>query len=175
MILRALIFTVGLALSLAVQAYAQLVTPTPSPLPSPTASSSPVPTATATATATPVETPSPAATPPSPYKYILEPVPSPSVAPDVPQIIRIELNDQTLHAGGQLAVRITTSPNVKRVVASTEGQNLEIVKAQDGVFAGMATLPGFIPPWFFKTYQVTVTASTDSKRATYTFPLTIAH
>lgn len=171
-----MLFTVGLALGAAAQACAQLATPAPSPLPAPVTSASPVPAS--TATATPVQTPPippPSATPLSPYRYVLEPTPIPSAAPDVPQIIRVELNDQTLHAGGPLAVRITTSPNVKRVVASTEGQNLEIVKAQDGIFAGVTTLPGFIPPWFFKTYQVTITASTDNKRATYTFPLTIAH
>ena len=93
----------------------------------------------------------------------------------MPQIIRIELNDQTLHPGGQVAVRITTSPNVKTVVASTEGQRIEIVKAQDGLFAGLTNLPGFIPPWLFKTYQVTITVSTaDGKRAAYTLPVTLS-
>src|SRR5271166_4888477 len=152
-IFRSLVFAAGFTLGAVAQALAQAATPAPAPLPAPTVSISPAPTPAATLTPvptppTPPPTPTPTATPESPYKYIVEPTPSPSAAPDAPQIVRVELSDQTLHVGGPVAIRITTSVNVQRVWASTQGQNIDIIKAQDGIFAGMTTLPGFVPPWF---------------------------
>ena len=180
MIFRLIVFTIGLALGAAAQAVAQLSTPAPEPQPEVSASAEPTPTATPTeapsATPSPAVSPSPTATPQNPYKYIVEPTPDPSASADAPQIVRIEIIDKTIHIGGQFACRITTSPNVANLVLSVEGHDIAIPKAQDGVFAGIQTIPSFIPPWFLKTYQVTFNALTaDGKKASLTIPITLAY
>lgn len=212
-ILRPLVFTVGLALGAVAQALAQLSTPSPAPqmppatsAPSETPSESPAPAESATPTAlptatppvtispsptptptplftitplfspTPAPTPTPAATPYNPYKYIVEPTPNPNASPGAPQIIRVEINDHIVHVGGQFACRITTSPNVSSVVISVIGRNIEIPKAQDGLFAGIQQIPSYIPPWFLKTYEVTFNALTpDGQRTSTTLPITLAY
>ncbi len=90
--------------------------------------------------------------------------------------MRIEINDSTVHVGGIFACRITTTPNVSSVVLSVEGRNIEIPKAEDGLFAGIQKIPGFIPPWFLKTYQVTFNALTpDGQKTATTIPITLAY
>lgn len=187
---RLVAFTLGIMLGATAQAFGQLPTPAPAPQPppeqtetaAPTPAQSPIPQPTAIPptpfppTATPLPSASPAATPtpPSPYKYVVEPTPDPGLSPGVPQIVRIEVNDQTIHPGGQFAVRVTTSPNATRVFATAEGHDIEIPRAQAGLFAGLTTIPGWIPPFFFRTYQVTFTALTqDGKRSTYTIPIAL--
>ncbi|MBV8151541.1 MAG: hypothetical protein JOY59_08290 [Candidatus Eremiobacteraeota bacterium] len=180
MILRAVIFTIGFAFGAAAQAVAQLATPAPAPQPpgEPTAVPSAAPTPSATPAPTPTTlpaSPAPSPTPFNPYKYVVEPSPNPNAAAGAPQIFRIEFNDSVLHPGGQVAVRVTTTTNVSRVTGSTEGYRMEIQKAQDGVFAGLSTIPGFIPSWYLRTYQVTFTAETpDGKKASFTIPVTLA-
>ena len=202
-ILRPVVFTIGFAFGAIAQAAAQLASPTPqaqippvksspsasplesaTPVPMPTStpletpSSSPLPTPSPVATpiASPPPTPAPTPTPTNPYKYVVDPTPDPSAVPGAPQIIRIEINDRTVHVGGQFACRITTTPNVSNLVLSVEGHNIQIPKAQDGLFAGIQNIPGFIPPWFLKTYQVTFNASTqDGKKAVTTIPITLAY
>lgn len=150
------------------------MTPAPSATPLPGPSALPSPTPLPSATPLPSPTPAPSATPPSPYLYIVEPPPEPAAAPDGPKIVRIELNDRTLRPGGLLAVRVTTTPNVNRIVASTSGYSIDIVKAADGLFAGMTNLPSGVPLWFLRTYQVTFTAfAQDGRRATATIPVTL--
>ncbi|MBV8601228.1 MAG: hypothetical protein JO359_06660 [Candidatus Eremiobacteraeota bacterium] len=172
---RLIVFTLALALAAATQALAQLETPAPTPqsVPSGTPQAVPGPTQTPGPT---VPTPVPTATPtPSPYKYVVDPTPNPSAEPGAPQILKIELNDQTLHPGGTVAIRVTTTVNVKSVVASAEGHDITIQKAQDGLFAGLTTLPWFIPPWMLKTYQVTFTATApDGRRVAITIPISLA-
>jgi len=187
-IFRLIVFTIGLALGAAAQAVAQLETPAPAPqpevsasvapiaTPSPTETPTPAPTLSPAPTASPSATPTPTATPENPYKYIVEPTPDPNASPGAPQILRIEIIDKTVHIGGQFACRITTSPNVANLVLSVEGHDVSIPKAQDGVFAGIQTIPSFIPPWFLKTYQVTFNALTaDGKKASMTIPITLAY
>jgi len=202
-IFRTIVFTIGFALGAAAQAIAQLATPTaapqpppatlsPSPAPSasetaspsatptqtpgPTGAPSVTPTPTVTPSVTPTATPTATATPGAQFKYVVDPTPDPSSAPGGPQILRIEINDRTVHVGGQFACRITTTPNVATVVLSVEGHQIGIPKAQDGVFAGQQGIPGFIPPWFLKTYQVTFNALTaDGKKTSTTVPVTLAY
>jgi len=183
-IFRLIVFTIGFTLGAVAQAVAQLSTPAPEPQPPVSASASAEPAASATPTETPSATPAPAAspspsptaTPQNPYKYIVEPTPDPNATAGAPQIVRIEIIDKTIHIGGQFACRITTSPNVANLVLSVEGHDISIPKAQDGVFAGIQTIPSFIPPWFLKTYQVTFNALTaDGKKASMTIPITLAY
>ncbi|MGH7662447.1 MAG: hypothetical protein ACRENA_16205 [Vulcanimicrobiaceae bacterium] len=193
MIFRSVVFTVGLALGAAAQALAQLATPSPepqvppatstpsvapsvSPVETPAPTPTPLPTFSPAPLPTTTPTPSPTPTPVNPYKYVVEPTPDPSASPGAPQIIRIEIIDKTIHVGGQFACRITTTPNVSSLVMSAEGRDIQIPKAQDGVFAGIQKIPGFIPPWFLKTYQVTFNAMTpDGQKATASLPLTLAY
>lgn len=186
MIFRLIVFTIGFALGAAAQAVAQLATPAPAPQPEPSAVASPTETPTATPTPTPAPTaspvfsptatPTPSATPENPYKYVVDPTPDPNAAPGMPQILRIEINDRVVHVGGQFACRITTSANVANVVLSVEGYDINIPKAQDGLFAGIQAIPGFIPPWFLKTYQVTFNALTaDGKKTATTIPVRLAY
>jgi len=189
-IFRLIIFTIGFALGAAAQAVAQLSTPAPEPQPEISATAAPTATVTATPTPLPAPTevplaspspspsasPVPTATPANPYKYVVEPTPDPNASPGAPQIVRIEIIDKTVHVGGQFACRITTSPNVANLILSVEGHDISIPKAQDGVFAGIQTIPSFIPPWFLKTYQVTFNAVTaDGKKASTTIPITLAY
>ena len=178
MIFRLIVFTIGFALGAAAQAVAQLATPAPAPQPAASATAAPTetPTPVPTATSSPAASPAPSATPEDPYKYVVEPAPDPSALPGAPQIIRIEVIDKTVHIGGQFAVRITTSSNVANLVVSVEGHDVAIPKAQDGLFAGIQTIPSFIPSWFLKTYQVTFNALTaDGKKASMTIPITLAY
>ena len=182
MTLRLIVFTIGFALGAAAQAVAQLATPAPAPQPEASAVASPTETPTATPTPTPAPTaspvlsPAPTATPQNPYKYVVDPTPDPNAAPGTPQILRIEINDRVVHVGGQFACRITTSANVANLVLSVEGHDINIPKAQDGLFAGIQAIPGFIPPWFLKTYQVTFNAiASDGKKAVTTIPVTLAY
>ena len=185
-IFRLVAFTIGFALGAVAQAVAQLATPEPLPQPAasasaapsetPAAVATPTPQPTASPSATPTATPAPTPTPQSPYKYVVDPPANPGADPAAPQIIRIELNDKVVHVGGQFACRITTSTNVTNVVISVEGHDINIPKAQDGLFAGIQGIPGFIPPWFLKTYQVTFNALTsDGKKTSMTIPLTLAY
>ncbi|MGA3037286.1 MAG: hypothetical protein ABSE64_07340 [Vulcanimicrobiaceae bacterium] len=178
MIVRLIVFTIGLALGAAAQAVAQMSTPAPEPQPDVSASAAPsaTPSPTPTATTATSPAPSPTATSENPYKYIVEPTPDPSASAGAPQIVRIEIIDKIVHIGGQFACRITTSLNVVNLVISVEGHDISIPKAQDGLFAGIQAIPSFIPPWFLKTYQVTFNALTsDGKKATMTIPITLAY
>lgn len=190
MILRLVVFTIGFALGAAAQAVAQLATPAPAPQPEASAVASPTETPTETASPTPAPTlspipsvtptatpaPVPTATPQNPYKYVVDPTPDPNAPPGAPQILRIEINDKIVHVGGQFACRITTSPNVSNLVLSVEGHDINIPKAQDGLFAGIQGIPSFIPPWFLRTYQVTFNAiAPDGRKASMTIPITLAY
>lgn len=107
---------------------------------------------------------------------MVDPPLDPNALPGTPLILRIEINDKTIHVGGQFACRITTTPNVSSLVISVEGHQIEIPKAQDGLFAGIQTIPSFIPPWFLKTYQVTFNALTeDGRKTSATIPITLAY
>lgn len=154
------------------------VTETPAAVPTPTETPAPTvaPTAAPTVTPTPTPLPSPTATPVNPYKYVVDPPLDPNAAPGSPQISRIEINDKVVHVGGQIAIRVTTTPNVSTVYIEVEGRTINIPKAQDGLFAGIQQIPGFIPPWFLKTYQVTFNAVTpDGKRTSATIPIALAY
>lgn len=156
--------------------------PTPMPTLSPEISPTPTPTPTPLFSITPLfspsptPTPTPAATPYNPYQYVVEPTPNPSASPGAPQIIRVEINDKVVHVGGQFACRITTTPNVAKLILEVMGRQIEIPKAQDGLFAGIQQIPSFIPPWYIKTYDITFDALTpNGQKASTTLPVTLSY
>ncbi|HZO93427.1 MAG TPA: hypothetical protein VFB22_06620 [Candidatus Baltobacteraceae bacterium] len=155
-----------------------LVTPTPVPSapagsPPPSAAPSGAPqTPGGPATPTPAATaPPPLASPsPNPFRYVVAPADPPASGP---RIVQIALNDQTLHQGGPLMVRVTTSPDVTSVVARALGREIGIPESSPGIFAGMQQLPTGLPFFLLnRTYQVSFVATTaDGRSASYTVPV----
>jgi hypothetical protein len=151
--------------------------PTPPPLvaPSPAATALPSPVATAQpATPAPTLTPSPvpaSTTTPNPFGYIVSPSPPPAGAP---RIIEVALNDKVLRPGGLLLVRVTTSPEITKMVVRTMGREIGIPLASPGVFAGQQQIPnGGIPSYMLnRTYQCDFVGTTaDGRTAVATLPI----
>jgi hypothetical protein len=144
--------------------------PVTTPAPVPTASTTPVPpTPTPLATATPAPQPSPTA---NPFAYVVTP-PAPAAANATPRIAEIAANDRVLHKGGLLLVRVTTSPDVTRVIARTWNHEIGIPQISPGVFSGQETLPTNIPFFMLnRTYQIEIVATTaDGRSASFTVPV----
>jgi hypothetical protein len=146
--------------------------PVSSPAPAPTATTTPVPMPTPTPAPVPTATPSPQppATP-NPFGYVVAVPPPP--AGGSPRIVEIAANDRVLHKGGMLLVRITTSPDVTRVIARTWNHEIGIPLIAPGVFSGQEQLPGNIPFFMLgRTYQIEVVATTaDGRSASFTVPV----
>ena len=131
----------------------QATPPTPPPLVSPSPIPPPSPS--------PVASPAPGQTQ-NPYGYVTAPSPGPAGAP---RIVEIAVNDRTLHAGGMLLVRVTTSPEIATLVARTMGHEIAIPLASSGVFAGQQQMPSNVP--FFlvnRTYSVEFVGTTADGR-----------
>lgn len=132
----------------------------PSPLPSssvvppatasvsPAAPSAPaVPEASALPAASPLPAPK-AATPlpaltatPSPYKYRYVPGQPAHPGPGVPQIFAVYLNDDQLHSGGPILIKVTTSPDVVKVVSRNGGHEGVVPLVSPGDFEAVSKLP----------------------------------
>ena len=161
-----------LALFLAIQS-----APSPQPLPTPSVAT-PAPTASPAPAPSPVATPTPAGAPPTPspsplFAYIVDPSPVPSGSP---QIVEVSLNDRTLHAGGMLLVKVTTSLDITALFARTMGHQIGIPLISPGIFAGQTQLPQAIPSFFLnRTYSVDFVGTTaDGRTAIVTLPLRLA-
>lgn len=162
------LYAVPLLIALAAPAPSPVPQPSPAPVAPPVATPAPSPAA----TTTPVP-PSPSPQPsgsPSPFAYVVSPTPGPSGAP---RIVEIALNDRVLHKGGQLLVRVTTSPDVTSVVARTMGRELGIPQGGPGYFSGQDQLPSSIPFFLLnRTYQIEFVAATaDGRSTSYTLPV----
>ncbi len=144
----------------------------PSP-PAPISTPAPVPTATTTPvppTPPPTPIPQPSGTP-NPFTYVV--APPPPAANGAPRIAEIAVNDRILHKGGLLLVRITTSPDVTRVIARTMDHEIGIPQISPGVFSGQEQLPSGIPFFMLnRTYQIDIVATTgDGRSASFTLPV----
>ena len=132
-----------------------------SPTPAPAA---PSPAATASPTPTPTASPTPTATPIA-FNYVVDP----PVPPTGPGIREIAVTEQTLHAGGPWAMRVTTTSDV--TVVSVELYSLHfnlfpVGNPGSGVFAAMGTVPQPPAQYLDRTYTVTVVGTTgDGRRA----------
>jgi len=58
-----------------------------------------------------------------------------------PRILKVELNSDHLRAGGPIAIRVTTSPDVVQVVTGKGNRQGALTKERPGVFASLSTLP----------------------------------
>lgn len=92
--------------------------PTASPLPTPTATNTPIG-----------------------YGYRFVPRQPDHVAPGQPQIFAVYLNDKRLRSHGPIRIKVTTSPDVVKVVSRSNGRegNLALVSAGD--FEATSVLP----------------------------------
>jgi hypothetical protein len=133
-----------LALALAVPAAQPAPSETPVALPSPAAEPSPETSATAAPEPLPPTPPaaSPAASPTAdPYAYRFVPRQPDHPAAGIPQIFAVYLNDQTLHSGGLILIKVATSPDVIRVVSRSGGREGVLQQAGPGDFEANSKLP----------------------------------
>ena len=116
---------------------------TPSPAPSPGVTPSPAPTP--TLPASPIPSPSPG----GPYQFVVHPSPAPNGSP---QILEIAVNSQVQHSGGDLMLKVTTSPDVFQVQLRAMGRILPLPQAASGVFSGEQRIPTGIPFFFLNRW-----------------------
>ncbi|MGD0474982.1 MAG: hypothetical protein ABSB70_17460 [Candidatus Velthaea sp.] len=76
-------------------------------------------------------------TPPPIYAYAFTPTETRSS----PRISKVELNSDHLQAGGPIAIRVTTTPDVIRVVTGNGRRSGVLTKTGPGIFSSEATLP----------------------------------
>jgi hypothetical protein len=58
-----------------------------------------------------------------------------------PRIIKVELNSDHLRAGGPIAIRVTTTPDVIQVVTGHGSRSGALTKSGPGIFTSQSTLP----------------------------------
>jgi hypothetical protein len=168
--IRALAAFGTLACAVALPAFAQTPAP-PGPGATPAATSAPTPQS--TPALLPTFPPSLTATPPPVYNYVYRPgagaAPTPFPIPGTPEIIEVDVTDQTLAAPGPLHARVITNESVVSVVAQAYGYELEIPRSGPGVFTIDGIIP-FVPDVAKgKRFQVDVVAMTkDGRTATVT-------
>jgi len=76
-----------------------------------------------------------AATPDYAYTY------TPPPATGSPRILSVDLNSDSLHAGGPIDIRVKTTPDVIRVTSGNGRQKGALSRSAKGVFVGDSTLP----------------------------------
>ena len=79
-----------------------------------------------------------APTPPPTYGFTWI---APATTNGMPQIIKVELNSDHLRAGGLIAIRVTTSPDVVKVVTGSGKRSGPLTKVAPGSFNSNSTLP----------------------------------
>jgi hypothetical protein len=145
----------------------------PSPAASPTASPAPQPSPVATPTIAPTAPPpSPQATPTPTYRFVFTPPPTAPPPPGAPQILEIDVTDQTVHQNSDVAVRVLTSPSVATVVAAAMGREVAIPQVGSGLFEAQSHIPGV--PFFFlnRTFNIEIRAATaDGQTSRVTLPI----
>jgi hypothetical protein len=57
------------------------------------------------------------------------------------EILKIELNSDDLHAGGPIAIRVTTTPDVTQVMTGNGRHQGFLTRVSPGVFTSLSTLP----------------------------------
>jgi hypothetical protein len=131
--------------------------PAASPSPAVTAAPSPPPPVPSAA-----PSPTPAATPIA-FTYVVD-LPA---APAGPGIRQVAITQQTLHAGGPWAMRVTTTPDITGVTVEGYGAHFALFAVGEigsGVFAAMGTVPDAPPQYLDRFYTVTVVGTTADGR-----------
>jgi hypothetical protein len=65
----------------------------------------------------------------------------PAPASGTAEILKIELNSDDLHAGGPIAIRVTTMPDVTQVVTGNGKHRGSLTRISPGIFTSQSTLP----------------------------------
>lgn len=65
----------------------------------------------------------------------------PTPASGTAEILKIELNSDNLHAGGPIAIRVTTTPDVTQVVTGNGRRRGSLTRISPGIFTSQSTLP----------------------------------
>jgi hypothetical protein len=167
--LGSLALALACAAASALPARAQAQAPAPSPTPA--ASATPAPTA--TPPLLPTFAPSLLATPLPVYNFVFRPASgagaTPFPVPGAPEIVEIDVTDQTLAAPGPLHARVLTNDSVVSVVAQAYGYELEIPRRGPGLFAIDAIIPIVPDAARGKQFNVDIVATTkDGRTATVT-------
>ena len=76
-------------------------------------------------------------TPPPTYAYTF----TPAATQSSPRISKVELNSDHLQAGGPIAIRVTTTPDVIQVVTGNGPRSGVLTKTGPGIFTSESTLP----------------------------------
>jgi hypothetical protein len=143
-------------------------TPIPRPVtsPAPISSGAATPATSASASGAPSQAPGPSPTPV--YNFVYKSTPSPGSTPfpelNAPEILEIDVTDQTIAAPGPLHVRILTSDSVVSVVASSFGYEFSIPKMGIGVFRFDGVIPVVPDTVKNKRFDVDVTATSKNGR-----------
>ena len=151
-----LLLAAMLALASAYDAHQPSPTPEPSVTATPTVAVTPTPIATpaiatpapsASANPTPAGSQSPEASPTPtglnlpPLKYHVTPKQPPSPAPDSPQILQIDLNDQVIYSTKNFSARVTTNDVVTKVTISSNGHSGQMTRIAPGRFESTGDIP----------------------------------
>jgi hypothetical protein len=152
------IFVFALLLARSVQA-----TPAPAVSPAPQSTTTPVPAPSASASdVAPAPTDSPL------YNFVWKPTPStnstPFPEPGAPEILEIDVTDQTIAAPGPLHVRVLTGDTVVSVVAESFGYEFSIPKISRGLFRFDGSIPAVPNTVKGKRFDVNVTATSENGR-----------
>jgi hypothetical protein len=102
------------------------------------------------------------------YGYVFLPPPTAGS----PRIRKVELNSDELHAGGTIAIRVTTTPDVVAVVTGNGKHQGSLLRVGRGVFRGDSTLPhigGFLPVRVKLHFEAT---TADGREAIADVPVT---
>ncbi len=163
-----MIFPLLLAAALALVAPHSAQQPSPEPSATPTIAVTPAPAP--SASASPVPSPAPSATPTGlnlpPLKYHIAPRPSPSAAPDAPEILALDLVDQTVFSGKVLAIRVTTNDVVTKVTISSNGRSGQMTQIAPGRFESSGIIPKLPPLVSGLNVNLVFTATTADGRST---------
>jgi hypothetical protein len=65
----------------------------------------------------------------------------PAPASGTNKILKIQLNSDDLHAGGPIAIRVTTTPDVTQVVTGNGRHQGSLTRISPGIFTSQSTLP----------------------------------
>ena len=89
-----------------------------------------------------------------------------------PRILRVELNSDTLRAGGPIDIRVTTTLDVTRVWSGNGRRKGELTASGRGVFVGDSILPHVGGLLSVKINIHIEAATADGKTTSSTFPFT---
>jgi len=102
------------------------------------------------------------------YGFVFLPPPTATA----PRIRKVELNSDQLHAGGTIAIRVTTSPDVVAVVTGSGKHQGALLRVGRGVFRGDSSLPrigGFLRVRVKLHFEAT---TADGRQAIVEVPVT---